>query len=85
MGEYLSFNRMIAPLIVQILFWVGVVVCVIAGLFMIFSFSSVGTTIQGLLTVLLGPLVVRLYCELLMIWFRIYDRLSEISAHTKKA
>ena len=35
MNEYLSFRKMITPLIIQILFWVGVAASVITGLIII--------------------------------------------------
>lgn len=71
--EFLSFHTMLTPVIIQILFWVGVAVCVIAGIFLIGAGK-----IQGLLLILLGPVVVRVYCEILIIFFRIHDTLSDI-------
>ena len=32
MKDFLSFRRMVTPLIIQVIFWIGVGVCVIAGL-----------------------------------------------------
>uniref|UniRef100_A0A7C5ALR1 DUF4282 domain-containing protein n=1 Tax=Desulfobacca acetoxidans TaxID=60893 RepID=A0A7C5ALR1_9BACT len=71
--EFLSFHTMLTPIIIQILFWVGVAICVIAGIFLIATGK-----IQGLLIILLGPVVVRGYCEILIIFFRINDTLAEI-------
>jgi len=71
--EFLSFHTMLTPIIIQIIFWVGVAGCVIAGIIMI----TVGKA-QGLLIILLGPVAVRLYCEILIIFFRINDTLAEI-------
>lgn len=73
MNDYLTFKKMITPILIQGLFWLGVVGCVISGLFM-FSQSF----ITGLLTILLGPIVVRLYCELIIVIFSINDSLNEI-------
>ncbi|MFP4352669.1 MAG: DUF4282 domain-containing protein [Puniceicoccaceae bacterium] len=74
MEDYLKFRKMITPLIIQIVFWIGVVVAVIAGLVQIFGGES---ALSGLLTILVGPIVVRIYCELLIVIFSINDTLRE--------
>jgi hypothetical protein len=80
MGEYLTFEKMIAPVVIQILFWIGVVAVVISGLFTLFAASF----ISGLLIIILGPIAVRVYCEVLLVFFRILDNLREINANTRK-
>jgi len=81
MGDFWAFRKMVTPVIIQILFWVGVIICVIAG------FVLIGTGIKqpghqsllsGVLLVIFGPLVVRLYCEILIVFFRINETLTEI-------
>ena len=78
MGEWLkevsSFDTMITPIIIKIIFWVGVIACVIGGIAMAFNDSGVG----GLLCILLGPLVVRLYCEIIIVIFKIFQSLKQI-------
>jgi hypothetical protein len=74
MEEFLSFRKMITPLIIQIIFWIGAAVSVILGLGIMFH----GTFILGLMYVILGPLMVRIYCELIILLFRIYDVLNDI-------
>jgi len=83
MDDFLKFRKMITPVIIQVLFWVGVAVSVIGGLItMGSSFGSygggVGTFLMGLLTLILGPVVVRIYCELLILFFRMNESLTEI-------
>ena len=90
MQEFLSFRRMITPVIIQILFWVGVVLCVLGGLISIIQGASAhygggGAVLGGLLTMLLGPVLVRVYCEILIIFFRINETLSDIRNNTSKA
>ena len=81
MRDFLAFRTMVTPVIIQIIFWVGVAACIIFGLFAIFT-SIPGITIKGrllgLLVLVLGPLVVRVYCEILIIFFRINETLTEI-------
>jgi hypothetical protein len=68
---------MVTPVIIQVLFWLGVAVSVVAGLLEIGE-SPLG----GLLLIVLGPLVVRLYCELLIVVFRIHDLLRAVERNT---
>ena len=83
MEEYLSFRKMITPMVIKILFWVGVGLSVLGALGMIISsFGRYGTGVAGffggLLFLVLGPVAVRIYCELLILFFRINDTLTEI-------
>ena len=83
MEDFFKFRKMITPAIIQVIFWVGVVICVIAGLVtMGASFSSysggVGVFLSGLLMVVLGPIAVRIYCEIIILFFRMNENLSDI-------
>lgn len=88
-GDFLLFRRMITPLIIQVLFWVGVVVSVIAGLIMIVAgatddYGGGEQVLIGLLALFLGPIVVRIWCELLILFFRMNETLTEIRNNTQK-
>ena len=83
MNEFLSFRKMITPILIQVIFWIGVALCVIAGLIGIIGgaradFGGGTQVLEGLLTLLLGPLFVRIYCELLIVIFRIHEELVAI-------
>jgi len=84
MSDFLAFRTMVTPVIIQILFWVGVIVCIVSGLVMIgIGVKTPGEhlILKGVLLALLGPLGVRVYCEILIIFFRINETLTEIK-HT---
>lgn len=74
MREYLSFRRMITPVFIQVIFWLAVIGIVVSGIVAI----SNGATGSGLLLIVLGPLGVRIYAEILIVIFRINDTLTEI-------
>jgi len=76
MQEFLSFRKMITPMIIQILFWVLVAACVISALV---SFGQ-GAVLAGLVILILGPVFVRVYCELMILLFKIYDELKRINS-----
>ncbi|HEY42479.1 MAG TPA: DUF4282 domain-containing protein [Anaerolineae bacterium] len=83
MDDYLSFRKMITPIIIQVVFWIGAVLVALYGLWMIFSgatasFGGGQLVLSGLVTLLLGPLFWRIFCELLIVVFRINDTLTEI-------
>ena len=92
---------MITPIIIQILFWLGTLGCVLIGTRLIlasldaprvsaYSFdgevsrlgprsSGFSTFLfaQGVVTLIVGPLVLRVLCELDIILFKIHDELKE--------
>lgn len=78
--EFLSFHSMLTPIIIQILFWVGVAATVIVGFILIAAGK-----VQGILVILFGPIIVRVYCEILIIFFRINDTLEEIKELLEKS
>ena len=80
MNDFLSFRKFITPLFIQIIFWLFVIMVVIAGLLSMFQGSSAIFT--SLIMIIVGPLFVRMYCELLILFFRIYDELVAIRTGT---
>ncbi len=76
MNDFLKFKKMITPVIIQILFWIGVVGSVILGLILIIVGGA--NARWGLMWILLGPIVTRVYCELLIVIFSINDTLTEV-------
>lgn len=84
MDRFLKFEKMITPIIIQVLFWIGVVVCVVAGIIQIVSGINTpyggggGVVFMGILLLLLGPILVRVWCELMLVLFSIHDILMKI-------
>lgn len=82
MADLLFFKRMVTPIIIQVGFWVfsGLIalagfVLMIVGLVDEFSLAII---FLGVVTIVLGPLIVRIYCELLIVVFSINEHLREI-------
>ena len=82
LGDYLSFKRMITPKIVNFFFWVGTVISIVIGLGMfivsLVNFNSTGI-LSGFFTILIGPLLLRIYSELLIVFFRMNETLTDIA------
>ncbi|HEY47242.1 MAG: hypothetical protein AMJ88_00365 [Anaerolineae bacterium SM23_ 63] len=83
MDDYLTFRKMITPIIIQVVFWIGAVIIALYALLQIFrgatsNYGGGTLVLAGLVTLLLGPLFWRIFCELLIVIFRINDTLTEI-------
>jgi hypothetical protein len=78
MNDILSFRKMITPVFIQAIFWIVVIMVVVASLITMITQSF----FAGLIGLVLGPLFIRIYCELLIILFRIYDELVAIRTGT---
>lgn len=72
--DFLLFRRMLTPMIIQVLFWLGIVACIISGIGNMIH----GDWINGLEILFLGPLIVRVFCELLILFFRMNETLTDI-------
>ena len=80
MKEFLHFDKMITTSIIKFVFWIGAGLSILAGLIiMISGFATEGVfVLLGLLTIVFGPLVVRIYCELLIVFFKIHEALQDL-------
>jgi hypothetical protein len=82
MKDFLAFRTMVTPVIIQAIFWIGAGLCVLIGLtYILLGVGQYGggpNILKGLLLLFLGPLAVRVYCEILIIFFRINETLTEI-------
>ena len=90
----LSFDKMVSPLIIKIVYFLLLAVVFLWGAYGIFSsfgalfhgmfLGFLGGLVSSILTLVLGCVGVRVYCELLVLAFRIYDNLVEINQTLKK-
>jgi hypothetical protein len=87
MNDYLSFRRMITPIIIQVIFWIGVALTILAALAVLVrgftgvhvSFATIfGGLIGAAVTLVVGIIAVRVWCEILIVFFRINETLTDI-------
>ncbi len=78
MEEFLAFRKMITPMIIQVIFWIGVVLAVILGFVMLFQ-----NVLLGLIQIIVGPILVRIWCELVILAFKMLETLQEIRENTR--
>ncbi len=74
MKDFLEFRRMITPVVIQVIFLVAVIFIVVGGVINIAD----GRAGRGALALILGPLAARVYCEVVIVIFRINDTLTDI-------
>lgn len=75
MKSLLFFDSMITPKILTVVYWLALVSVVLGGLFTMFSASFFG----GLATIIGGVIGVRIWCELLIVIFKINENLKQIA------
>ncbi len=82
MNELMNFDRFLTPIFIKIIFWIGVLYSLLYGLITIISsFSDYGSgssVLIGLLYIVVGPFVSRVYCELILVAFKIQQHLQSI-------
>ena len=76
MKAFLNYEYMITPGVLKILSYIGMVLAVIAGLFTAFTADF----FTGLGTAVLGPIIVRIYAELILIVFELHKELKKIAS-----
>ena len=74
MNDFLSFKYMITPGVLKVLCYIGMVVAFVAGLL-----GLAADIYVGIGTMILGPLAVRMYSELLLVVFEIHGELKRIN------
>ena len=85
MKDFLKFKKMITPIIIPILFWIGAIISVIAGIVFIAMGAMANSgpdggemVFMGFCYLFLGPIFIRVYCEFLIILFSVSDKLTDI-------
>ncbi len=82
MQDLISFKKFITPGFMQVIFWILIAANTIAALMLMLSAGSAyvggGAVVMGLLQLILGPIFIRVACELTIVVFRIYEALEDI-------
>ena len=72
--DLLSFRRMLAPVIIQVLFWILTIFLIVVAFWAMFHQGFW----RGFWVLLLGPISVRIIAEIIILLFRINETLTEI-------
>jgi hypothetical protein len=85
LAEFLTFRRFIVPTLIQVIFWIEVVL-ILGGAAVFFGMSLLSKDVTAILVaagacvigIPVAILVARIYCELLILGFRLLDSMNEI-------
>lgn len=83
MEDFFKFKKMITPVIIQIVFIIGTILLIVFGISMINEGSNMrrggeSVVLTGWMLILLGPVILRIYCEVLIVVFAINDTLTDV-------
>jgi len=87
--NFFTFEKMIAPTVIKIVYWIGLVVLTLGALGALFGGGGhmggfLGRFIGVLVAYVVGILFWRIIMELYIVLFGIYDRLGEIRDRTNE-
>jgi hypothetical protein len=80
-SDFTSFEKLIAPTIVKIVYWIGIAFIIIGALFGFFAAIAGNEATTALVTLVATPFMLlgwRLICELYIVVFGMYERLGAI-------
>ncbi len=87
--DFMSFRRMITPVIIQIVFWIGFSASIIGGIIAFFAGivfaikeNEPGLILSGLIggpsLIIIGIVLTRVFCESALLVFRMNETLTDI-------
>lgn len=83
MGRIFNFDKMITPIFITLFFWMGIVAAMVGG-FILIGFGMISDRgnmihiIGGVISLFIGPLLIRVYSEMLMVVFKMQESLIQI-------
>ncbi|HUV51816.1 MAG TPA: DUF4282 domain-containing protein [Dehalococcoidia bacterium] len=83
MSDFFSFRRMITPAIIQVIFWIGLLAIVGASLALLIAGDEAWTRVMGIVYLIIGPILWRVWCEIMILLFRISETLTDIKNNTQ--
>ncbi len=76
--QLLSFEKTYALSAIKVFYWIGLVAILVQFVLSLFAASSFMGFMGTLIALPLGFFILRIFCELLMVSFGVYNRLGEI-------
>ena len=78
MRNIFFFDNMLTPKIITLVYWFMLLVVVVSGLGTMFGGRSVFGLVYGIATIVGGVIGARIFCELLIVVFKINEALQDI-------
>ena len=77
--QILYFDSMLTPKIITFVYWLSLVGVVIGGLVTMFAGRSFASFLMGLVVIAGGAIATRIYCELLIVLFKIHENIRKLA------
>ncbi len=90
MKEFFEFRKLITPAVIKVVFILGVVLSFLMGALDIkagvnaIDFGGSALIFAGILKIFFGPIIVRVWCEIIVVLFKINDNLADIKREQRK-
>ena len=89
-GDFLNFEKFLAPILIKIIYWIGLVLIVLSFLASFGAYGTIGIGgglgfLFSIVGLVLAGLAWRVLCELWIVIFSINDRLGNLSPSGTKA
>ena len=81
--DFLTIKRMYTPLLILLLFWLGTLAVVGFGITLFITGHALNVRLLGLIYLILGPVVIRVISELLMLVTRMDETLTQIKNNSQ--
>jgi len=81
--KFKDFDEMVTPRIIKALYWIGLIVVAIVSIITLFGSLAAGEfggAVAALFMAIFGFLMVRIYCELIILGFKGVEYLRNINA-----
>lgn len=76
--DILFFDSMLTPKIITLVYWLLLGAALVSGLGMMFA-GGFGSLLMGIMTVLAGAVGARIWCELLIVLFKINENMKKLA------
>ncbi len=73
------FDEMLTPKLITLIYWLLLLLAVLSGLGIIFTGMSFSSFIGGLLAIIIGAVFARIWCELLIVVFKIHENIRRLA------
>lgn len=82
MHKVLHFDSMLTPKIITLVYWLLLGGVLLSGLGTMFTQGGFSGLISGILVILFGAIAARIWCELLIVLFKIHENIKKIADKT---
>ena len=76
-------DTMLTPRIITLVYWILLFVVIVSGFAMMFGYGmygfSLGSFVKGIFVIVIGSIMIRIWCELLIVLFRIHENVQKIA------